>query len=182
MKELVLVDPRLQRARLFREALQVYRRRVALLRERTERALVHAEEERARAHDLLQAMNCVAARRATPPDDDEVRLQVFEAGGPAIEYLRQLEGKRGAVVFTDVYLEGSSRGALRGVDLVTSMRRDEDLRRIPTVLLCTGASPDRVREAWRVGSSAVVHLPMELPGMLLRVTDAVEFWFRTAAL
>lgn len=182
MKELVLVDPRLQRGRLFREALEVYRRRVALLRERTERTRVHSKEERTRAQELQETLNSVAARRASLSEDGEVRLQVFESGGPAMDYLRRLEREPRAVVFTDVYLEGSSRRALRGVDLVTSMRRDEQLRRIPTVLLCTGAPPERVREAWQSGSSAVVHLPMELPGMLVRVADAVEFWFRTAAI
>jgi CheY-like chemotaxis protein len=181
MKDLVLVDPRVQRARLFREAIQVYRRRLPVLRDRSQQLVAKAEEERAKARQVLQAMNCVAARRYENLNGDEVRLQVFETFAPAIDYLKELDGHRSAVVFTDVYLRGSA-GAFSGIDLVSTIKGDPRLRRIPTVLLATDAPPERVREAWQAGSSAVVHLPVELPGMLLRVTDAVEFWFRTAAL
>src|SRR5262245_43571824 len=177
MKDLVLVDPRVQRARLFREAIEVYRRRLGVLRDRTQEVLAKAQEERERARQLLQAMNCVAARRYEGLNGDEVRLQVFETFHPAIDYLKELDGHRPAVVFTDVYMMGAAGGVLSGIDLVSAMKRDRRLRGVPTVLLATDAPADRVREAWRAGSSAVVHLPVELPGMLLRVADAVEFWF-----
>jgi len=182
MKDLVLVDPRVQRARLFREALALYRRRAALLRDRTHQVVAAAHETQERARLLLDSMNTVAARRSEGTDGEEVDLHVFDTGPAAIEYLKREAGERRAVVFTDVYLVGSSGAALSGAELVSSMKQDPALRRIPTVLLCTDAPPERVREAWDAGSSAVVHLPVELPGMLLRVADAVEFWFRTAAL
>ncbi|HEX5044950.1 MAG TPA: hypothetical protein VFV75_18795 [Candidatus Polarisedimenticolaceae bacterium] len=181
MKDLVLVDPRVQRARLFREAIEVFRRRLGVLRDRKLQVMAKAEEERAKAREVLAAMNCVAARRHGNLNGDEVRLRVFETCAPAIAYLKELDGRRPAVVFTDVDLQCAS-GPFSGIDLVTTIKADGRLRRIPTVLLATDAPPDRVREAWRAGCSAVVHLPVQLPGMLVRVTDAVEFWFRTAAL
>ena len=175
------MDPRVQRARLFRDALEVYRRRLSVLRDRNQQAMAKAEEERERARHVLEAMNCVAARRSESLNGDEVRLRVFQAPDPALEYLRRLDGVPRAVVFTDVYLLGSA-GPLAGIELVTAMKRDARLRLVPTVLTATDAPPERVREAWQAGSSAVVRLPVEIPGMLVRVADAVEFWFRTAAL
>lgn len=181
MKDLILVDPRVQRARLFREAIEVYRRRLGILRDRNQQMMAKAEEEREKARQLLHALNCVSARRSESLNGDEIRLQVFDTVAPAIDYLKELDGHRRAVVFTDLYLLGSA-GAVSGIDLVSTLKRDRRLRSVPTVLLATDVPPERVSEAWRAGSSAVVHLPVELPGMLLRVTDAVEFWFRTAAL
>ena len=180
MRDLVLVDPRAQRARLFRDAINAYRRRMSLLRERAEQAQGVSLEQRTRALRLMDTLNSVAARRSESLNGDDIRLSVFATPPPAIDYLRELvAADRRAVVFTDVYLRGT---AVSGADFVAHMKRDRELRLVPTVLLATDAPPYRVREAWQAGSSAVVHLPIELPGMLLRVTDAVEFWFATARL
>jgi CheY-like chemotaxis protein len=179
MKDLVLVDPRAQRARLFGEAIHVYRQRSSVVRAQAGPLRAAAGERREHSSRLLRAMNRVAADRCTVGNGEEVSLHVFQTVEPALEYLRALPAGRRAVVFSDVYRHGTS---LSGIDLVACMKREAGLRCVPTVLLATDASELEIRKAWRAGCSAVVHLPLELPGMLVRVTDAVEFWFRTAAL
>jgi CheY-like chemotaxis protein len=79
--------------------------------------------------------------------------------------------------------EDATAWYLRGgrVGLVQQLKADPELRDVPTVVLCSGASPYQVREAWEAGSNAVVDLPPEHPGMLHRVADTLDFWLREAS-
>ena len=179
MMDLVLVDAQAARVRVFREALAVYRERFETIRARTAEVRARAVEERDRTRHNFAIRKALANDRSLVRE--EVRLHVFPSREEALKFLRREPpyewAPRPAVVFTDLYLDGES-----GVPLVRQLKEDRDLREIPTIVLCCGATPGQVSEAWDAGSNAVVDLPGENAGMLGRVADTLEFWLQEAAL
>jgi CheY-like chemotaxis protein len=164
MKDVVLVDSQTARVRVFREAIAVHQQRFRTLRERS---------------SPQQAARRAATGKAGTPDDD-IRLHVFPNRVEALKFLRHEPpyewAPRPAVVFTDLYLDEGS-----GTTLVMQLKTDLDLRDIPAVVLCSRATPREVEQAWDAGSNAVVDLPDEVPGMLQRVADTLQFWLVEAA-
>ena len=185
MRDLVLVDSQPARIRLFREAMAVYRERLRALRTRSTEARVKAAELVARARRAAEVMSGFAIMRRESEQfarrpAEEVRLHVFPCRQEAIKFLRREPpyewAPRPSVLFTDLFVEDDG-----GVSLIRQLKADPSHRDVPAVMLCSGATPGEIRDAWDAGSNGVVDLPGEVPERLVRVADALEFWLVEAA-
>jgi CheY-like chemotaxis protein len=182
VRDLVLVDSQPARIRVFREAIVVFQGRFKDLAKRSAAARAESVKQVDRAQRTAEGLEdfaaAKAARRQQRLEEEGVRLHVFPSGPEALKFLRREPpyewAPRPAVVFTELYVGGR-------VGLVEMLKADPELQDVPTVVLCSGATPHQVREAWEAGSNAVVNLPPELPGMLNRVADTLDFWLREAA-
>jgi CheY-like chemotaxis protein len=133
---------------------------------------------------------------ASNPQEVRLSQQTFEHAGPhhtlrvvhdgeeALAYLRQ-EG-----VYTD------SRRALRpdvivldlqlpqltGQELLQRLKQDQQLKRLPIIVLTTPMGPDEVRQAYGAGANAYLRKPTECLHFAEVVDRLGRFWLETVEL
>jgi chemotaxis family two-component system response regulator Rcp1 len=105
------------------------------------------------------------------------RVQVVESGMAALEYLRDPEhaqvGARPALVLLDLNLP-----QVGGLDTLAEIKADEQLRRIPVVVLTTSKSQREINRSYELGAAAVLNKPMRLAEHRAMMQAVEEFWLR----
>jgi two-component system, chemotaxis family, response regulator Rcp1 len=103
------------------------------------------------------------------------RLSVVEDGVSALGFLRRegpyAEAPRPNLVFLDLNLPG-----MDGMEVLSEIKRDDDLRGIPVVVLTGSASHDDVDLAYRLNASSYITKPDGIEGFVTMVRSIQYFW------
>jgi len=109
------------------------------------------------------------------------RLHVVRDGEQAMAFLRRLgpyaDAPRPGLVLLDLNLP-----RMDGREVLAQIKRDEDLRRIPVVILTTSRDEEDVLRSYDLHANCYITKPIDL-GQFLRVVKSIEeFWLAIVSL
>ncbi|MDG3007034.1 response regulator [Paludisphaera mucosa] len=122
-----------------------------------------------RAFHKSQIVNPVA--RCT--DGDEALEFLFRTG----RFAGEAETPMPAVILLDLNLPGTD-----GRDVLERIKADDELRKIPVVILTTSENPSDIQLCYREGASSYIIKPIRFDDFLKKVRTLKEYWFETVAL
>ncbi len=103
------------------------------------------------------------------------RLHVVADGAEALAYLRRQDTFAAAVrpdlILLDLNLPGKD-----GREVLAEIKRDEDLRRIPVVILTTSQAEADVARAYDLHANAYVTKPLDIEQFITVVKSIEDFW------
>ncbi len=103
------------------------------------------------------------------------RLHVVADGAEALAYLRRQDTFAAAVrpdlILLDLNLPGKD-----GREVLAEIKRDEDLRRIPVVILTTSQAEADVARAYDLHANAYVTKPLHIEQFITVVKSIEDFW------
>jgi len=107
-----------------------------------------------------------------------------EDGEDALDYLFRrgvyadpLRSPRPAVILLDLNLPGTD-----GREVLTEIKADHRLRRIPVIVLTTSAAEDDVQTCYAAGANSYLQKPVRFDGLVDTVRWLKGFWFDVALL
>ncbi|NUN47301.1 MAG: response regulator [Candidatus Brocadiae bacterium] len=103
------------------------------------------------------------------------RLTVVSDGVEAMEYLRR-EGKYKEAARPDLVLLDLNLPRKDGRQVLTEIRSDEKLRRIPVVVLTTSEAEEDVLRAYDLSANCYVTKPVDLDQFVKVVQSIENFW------
>ncbi len=121
--------------------------------------ILHVEDDPAHAALVRRCMR------------DRVEIHHDATVDGALSWVRRSE-RRPHLVLLDLKLPGKS-----GIDLLRAMKQDEELRRIPVVILTTSTAPDDLRSAWSNHCNSYLQKPSTLKEFQEMVEDLYRYWF-----
>ena len=110
-----------------------------------------------------------------------VNLQVVTDGVKALQYLRR-EGSYTDAVRPDVILLDLNLPKRDGREVLCEIKQDEDLKRIPVVILTTSDSETDILKSYGLGANCYVTKPVGLDQFSKVVRAIEEFWFSVVKL
>jgi CheY-like chemotaxis protein len=97
---------------------------------------------------------------------------VATSGRAALERLRDpAAGPRPDLVLLDINLPGFS-----GLETLTELKGDANLRRIPVIVLTTSKSQDEIDRCYELGAAAVLNKPLRLREHREMIAAFARFW------
>ncbi len=103
-------------------------------------------------------------------------LFVAEDGLEAMAFLRQ-EGEHGDAPRPDLVLLDLNLPGMDGREVLTELKADPSLRRIPVVVLTSSEAEEDVVRSYDLQASAYVTKPVDLAGFGKIVRGIESFWF-----
>ena len=111
----------------------------------------------------------------------DVELAAVPDGEQALAYLRR-EGEHADAPRPDLVLLDLNLPKKNGLEVLEEIRADEDLRRLPVVMLTTSASARDVAACYDRGVNCYVVKPLDLDEFTRLIQAIHSFWFETAQL
>jgi len=103
------------------------------------------------------------------------RLHLVANGVEALAYLRRqdpfADAGRPDLILLDLNLPGKD-----GRDVLAEIKRDEDLRRIPVVILTTSQAAADIARAYDLHANAYVTKPLDVEQFITVVKSIEDFW------
>ena len=109
------------------------------------------------------------------------RLNWVLDGVEALTFLRK-EGKHKQAPRPDLILLDLNLPRKDGRELLAEIKRDEQLKRIPVVVLTTSEAEEDISRAYRLKANCYIAKPPQLDDLVKIVKSIEEFWFRVARL
>jgi len=104
-------------------------------------------------------------------------LHVVNDGVEAMAYLRQ-EGEYESVPRPDLLLLDLNMPRMDGQEVLAEMKSDDDLRRIPVVVLTSSAAEEDIVESYDLHANAYLTKPVDFSGFVDIVGSIEEFWLK----
>lgn len=113
----------------------------------------------------------------------KIRNDLFTVsdGVEALEFLRR-EGAYPDALLPDVILLDLNMPRMGGREVLDVVKKDEDLKTIPVVILTTSREEQDVLESYKLHANCYVRKPLEVEGFFDVVRSIEEFWFQIVAL
>jgi CheY-like chemotaxis protein len=110
--------------------------------------------------------------------DGKVRnsMQVVEDGVEAVAFLRR-EGKYANASRPDLILLDLNLPKKDGREVLAEIKADEDLRRIPVVVLTTSKAEEDIFKAYDQHANCYITKPVDLDQFIAVVRSIENFWF-----
>ncbi|MBI5568484.1 MAG: response regulator [Desulfomonile tiedjei] len=108
-------------------------------------------------------------------------LDVVEDGVEALAYLRQ-EGKYADAPRPDLILLDLNLPKKDGRQVLAAIKKDENLRRIPVVVLTTSRDQEDIKQAYDLNANCFLTKPVEFEQFASLLTAIEEFWLTFAEL
>lgn len=102
-------------------------------------------------------------------------------GVEAINFLRK-SGKYTKVCRPDLILLDLNLPKKNGLEVLKDIKQDEDLKRIPVVVLTISANEEDLIKAYDLHANAFVNKPLEIREFYHLVKSIEEFWFKVVKL
>ena len=102
-------------------------------------------------------------------------LSVVMDGIEAVEYLRR-EGRFAQAVRPDLILLDLNLPRKNGWEVLAELKEDQDLRRIPVVVLTISQDEEDVFKAYNLHANCYVNKPLDLNRFLKVVQSIEDFW------
>lgn len=110
-----------------------------------------------------------------------VELHVVSDGEEAMEFLHR-EGPFAAVPRPDLVLLDIGLPRKNGLEVLSEVKGDPALRRIPVIILTTSKAEEDILKSYDLHANAYLTKPVHLDGFLQLVRSIKEFWFGSAKL
>jgi CheY-like chemotaxis protein len=137
-----------------------------------------------KADVLLVEDNAAEARLALEALQETrfpVRLHVASDGVQAMEFLRRQGSYRDAprpqLVLLDLNLPRKD-----GREVLRDIKADDELRRIPVVILTTSQAQSDITRAYELFANCYIQKPLELDGFIEIVKSIHRYWLQMAEL
>ena len=98
-------------------------------------------------------------------------------GVEAINFLRK-SGKYTKVCRPDLILLDLNLPKKNGLEVLKDIKQDEDLKRIPVVVLTISANEEDLIKAYDLHANAFVNKPLEIKEFYHLIKSIEEFWFK----
>jgi len=108
-------------------------------------------------------------------------LNVAADGVDALAFLRR-QGKHAAVAKPDLILLDLNLPKKDGREVLEEVKRDDQLRHIPVVILTTSQAERDIAESYRLRANAYVTKPVDLEQFLKVVQSIEHFWLEIVKL
>ncbi len=108
-------------------------------------------------------------------------LHVVDDGVEALAFLRK-QGDYAAAPRPDLVLLDLNLPRKDGRETLTEMKNDDDLKRIPVVVLTTSKSEEDVLRAYNLHANCYLTKPVELEGFVAVVKSIENFWIEIVTL
>jgi len=103
------------------------------------------------------------------------QITVVEDGVEALAYLRG-EGAYANVTLPDLILLDLNMPKKNGREVLTEIKADERLRRIPVLVFTVSSANKDIMEAYNLHASAFISKPIDFDEFLRIVRSLTEFW------
>ena len=110
-----------------------------------------------------------------------INLNVAVDGVEAIEFLRR-RGPHATAPRPDLILLDLNLPKKDGLAVLSDLKADDELRRIPVVVLTTSKSEDDIRRSYDLKANCYVTKPPDLDRFVSVVRSIQEFWLQVAQL
>lgn len=108
-------------------------------------------------------------------------VTVVDSGEQALAYLRG-EGEHAGRTKPDLILLDINLPGMDGVEVLETIKTDDDITAIPVVMLTTSDQDADILRSYKAHASAYVQKPLGIDGFA-KVVDAIEqFWFEVVLL
>lgn len=103
-------------------------------------------------------------------------VSVVNDGIEAMEYLRK-EGKYASAPTPCLILLDLNMPRKDGREVLTEIKEDPDLRKIPVVILTTSQAEEDIVRSYELHANCFVSKPVDLEGLVKVVQRIDDFWF-----
>jgi chemotaxis family two-component system response regulator Rcp1 len=110
-----------------------------------------------------------------------VRLSVARDGVEALDFLRR-RGPYGDAPTPDLILLDLNLPRKNGREVLSEIKNDPQLRRIPVLVMTTSRADQDVQKAYSLNANCYITKPMDLDEFLRIVRSIEDFWLRTVTL
>ncbi len=123
-------------------------------------------------------------RRALRNQGSTVELRVVSDGEEALEYLRRQGRYPGpdSAPRPDLILLDLNMPKMNGSEVLSSLRQDPDLSRIPVVVLTTSEQEADIRRSYDLGCNSFIHKPIDIERFGETIRKLSDYWFETVRL
>ena len=104
------------------------------------------------------------------------RLSIVEDGEEAMAFLRR-KGRYADAPRPDIVLLDLNLPKKDGREVLAEIKADEDLRRIPVVILTTSKSEEDILKSYNLNANCYVTKPVDLDQFIRVVRTIEDFWF-----
>lgn len=108
-------------------------------------------------------------------------LHVVTDGVEALEFLRQ-DGEYADEPRPDLVLLDLNMPRKDGKDVLRELQDDDDLRRIPVVVLTSSESEEDIARSYELNANAYLTKPVDFDGFIEIVNQMESFWFKVVKL
>ena len=102
-------------------------------------------------------------------------LDVVYDGEQALKYLRQ-EGEYADATRPDLIFLDLNLPIISGYDVLDAIKQDDELKRIPVVILTSSSAEEDICATYKLYASAYVTKPVDLDGFSKIVQAIDDFW------
>ena len=102
-------------------------------------------------------------------------------GVEAINFLKK-SGKYSKVCRPDLILLDLNLPKKNGLEVLKDIKQDNDLRRIPVVVLTISANEEDLIKAYNLHANAFVNKPLEIKEFYRFIKSLEDFWFKVVKL
>lgn len=110
-----------------------------------------------------------------------VNLSVAMDGVEAVEFLHK-RGKYKNAPRPDLILLDLNLPKKNGPEVLSDIKSDPDLKRIPVLVMTTSSEPDDVQKAYSLNANCYITKPIQLEDFMNVVQSIENFWLKTAVL
>jgi len=110
-----------------------------------------------------------------------VQLHIASDGVQAMEFLRR-QGPWQAAPRPHLVLLDLNLPRKDGREVLRDIKADDDLRRIPVVVLTTSQAPSDIHRAYELHANCYIQKPLELDGFIEIVKSIHRYWLQMAEL
>ncbi len=116
------------------------------------------------------------AREAFAEAEREYEVSIAEDGERALAFLRG-EDPRPQLILLDLNLPRKD-----GREVLAVIKADDELRRIPVLILTTSVDEDDLLNAYNLGANAYIKKPVDMDDFIRVVRGIENFWVETVRL
>lgn len=109
------------------------------------------------------------------------RLQVVDNGMNALAYLRQ-EGQFSSAKRPDLVLLDLNLPGMDGKKVLTEIKSDNDLKKIPVLILTSSAAEEDINKTYECYANCYLQKPSDLDQFINIIKIIKDFWFSIAKL
>lgn len=120
-------------------------------------------------------------REALKNGDVSLQLSVVRDGVEAIDFLRKRGDFKSAPV-PDLILLDLNLPRKSGREVLSEIKSDPDLKRIPVLVMTTSHADQDINRAYSLNANCYITKPMDLNEFLRIVKSIEDFWLKTVTL
>ena len=121
----------------------------------------------------------VLTKEALKGADFSNRVSIARDGFEALDFLRRT-GKYADAPQPDLILLDINMPRKNGCEVLQEIRRDEELKLIPVVILTSSEAEDDIRRAYELRANCYVTKPADLDEMV-KIVQAIDYFWTTVA-